>query len=38
MIKPSNFSDIYSGEERIPFHKRNPDYAKILWQEFSDIL
>ncbi len=37
MIKLSNASDIYSGEERIPFHKRNPDYIAILRQEFAVI-
>ena len=37
MIKPSNASDIYSGEEKIPFHKRNPEYMSILRQEFAFI-
>ena len=38
MMKPSNASDIYSGEERIPFHKRNPEYVRILRQEFANCL
>jgi len=37
MIKLSNASDIYSGEEKIPFHKRNPEYIAILRQEFAVI-
>jgi hypothetical protein len=37
MIKPSNASDIYSGEEKIPFHERNPEYISILRQEFAVI-
>ncbi len=37
IIKPSNASDIYSGEEKIPFHKRNPEYVSILRQEFAII-
>ncbi len=37
MIQPSNISDIYSGEEKIPFHKRNPEYVSILRQEFAVI-
>ena len=36
-IKPSNASYIYSGEEKIPFHKRNPEYISILRQEFALI-
>jgi len=38
IITLSNASDIYTGEEKIPFHKRNPEYVMILRQEFSDIL
>jgi hypothetical protein len=37
MIEPSHKSDIYSGEEKIPFHKRNPEYVTILRQEFAVI-
>ncbi len=33
----SNESDIYSGEEKIPFHKKNPEYIAILRQEFAVI-
>ena len=38
MIKLSTASDIYSGEERIPFHKRTPEYVMILRQEFANCL
>ncbi len=37
MIQSSNVSDIYSGEERIPFHKRTPEYISILRKEFAVI-
>lgn len=37
MIQSSRRSDIYSGEEKIPFHKRNPEYVSILRQEFAAI-
>ena len=37
VIKLSNASDIYSGEEKIPFHERNPEYVSILRQEFAVI-
>jgi hypothetical protein len=37
MIKISNTSDIYSGDEKIPFNKRNPKYVEILRQEFATI-
>ncbi len=37
IIKLSNVSDIYSGEEKIPFHERNPEYVTILRQEFAAI-
>lgn len=30
--------DIYSGKEKIPFKKRDPEYKMILKQEFSNIL
>ena len=30
--------DIYSGNEKIPFNKRDPKYKMILMQEFSNIL
>ena len=29
--------DIYSGNEKIPFRERDPEYKVILRQEFSDI-
>ncbi|MHA2038908.1 MAG: hypothetical protein ACW98X_20945 [Promethearchaeota archaeon] len=35
MIKTSEVSDIYSGEEKISFHKRNHEYITILIQEFA---
>jgi hypothetical protein len=37
MIKSPYASDIYSGEEKIPFHERNPEYITILRQEFAVI-
>lgn len=37
MIISLTASDIYSGEEKIPFHKRNPEYVSILRQEFAVI-
>lgn len=37
LITSSNGSDIYSGGEKIPFHKRNSDYITILKQEFVVI-
>jgi len=37
MIISITASDIYSGEEKIPFHKRNPEYVSILRQEFAVI-
>lgn len=30
--------DIYSGTEKIPFKKRDPEYKIILKQEFSHLL
>ena len=29
-----NPSDIYNGEEKIPFNKQHPEYQKILLNEF----
>ncbi len=31
-------SDIYSGNEKIPFKERDPEYKMILRQEFANIL
>ena len=30
--------DIYSGDEKIPFKERDPEYRMILRQEFTNIL
>jgi len=32
--KKTNSNDIYNGEERISFAERDPEYQKILIQEF----
>jgi hypothetical protein len=31
-----NPSDIYNGEEKIPFKKQHPEYQKILLNEFVE--
>jgi len=31
-------TDVYSGKEKVPFKKRDPEYKIILMQEFSNIL
>jgi hypothetical protein len=30
--------DIYSGDEKIPFKERDPEYRMILRQEFANVL
>jgi hypothetical protein len=36
MFKKYENYDIYSGKEKIPFKKRNPEYKMILKQEFKN--
>jgi hypothetical protein len=35
-FKSNKQIDIYSGQEKIPFNERDPDYKMILKQEFSN--
>lgn len=35
MYKSSRMNYLYSGDEKIPFKERDPDYRLILHQEFS---
>ncbi|MFX1500060.1 MAG: hypothetical protein ACFFDH_03750 [Promethearchaeota archaeon] len=34
LFKKHKSMEIYSGKERIPFKERDPEYKKILQQEF----
>jgi len=38
VIKQSGTSDIYSGHEKIPFKFRDPDYKKLLLEEFKSAI
>ncbi len=38
VLKASNAPDIYFGNEKIPFEKRNPIYKSIMRQEFADAM
>jgi hypothetical protein len=38
IFKSYKAADIYSGNERIPFKERDPEFKLILRQEFADIL
>lgn len=37
-FKSFKLKDIYSGNERIPFKEREPEYKMILRQEFAEFL
>ena len=37
VFKSFKRSDIYSGNEKIPFNKRDPEYRMILRQEFTKL-
>lgn len=38
LMQSRNRMDIYTGEERIPFEKRDPLYKSILRKEFSNAI
>ena len=38
VLKASNAPDIYVGDEKIPFEKRNPTFKSIMRQEFANAM
>lgn len=38
MFKPYKPKDIYSGNERIPFSERDPEYKMIMRYEFANFI
>jgi len=38
VIRDSHVPDVYAGQEKIPFEKRDPLYQTIMRQEFGDTI
>ncbi|MFX1487654.1 MAG: hypothetical protein ACFFBI_00780 [Promethearchaeota archaeon] len=38
LFKSFKPADVYSGDEKIPFKDRDPEYRMILRQEFGNVL